>query len=173
MSDELNDLLSILVQVLPYCFCALPLYSLMARRGMRAPWLAWVPVFTPFCLLALSDDMRRTEGRPGRLTARGCIAAVLMVCFVLLRWKTKDTDMFIRNDVLFLLHMHLFPAFAYILLQAVMYQAVYRLYCAYCAKYALLCLVFGLLIPFTIPIVLFIVRYEQKKCTRPREAATT
>lgn len=47
-----------LVSVAVYVFTALGLYTLAQRRGLRHPWLAWVPVANVWILGSLSDQYR-------------------------------------------------------------------------------------------------------------------
>lgn len=41
-----------------YVFCALSLYTIADRRGIRKPWLAWVPVLNVWILGSISDQYR-------------------------------------------------------------------------------------------------------------------
>ena len=47
-----------LVSVAVYVFTALGLYTLAQRRGLRNPWLAWIPVANVWILGSLSDQYR-------------------------------------------------------------------------------------------------------------------
>ena len=47
-----------LVSVAVYVFTALGLYTLAQRRGLRHPWLAWIPVANVWILGSLSDQYR-------------------------------------------------------------------------------------------------------------------
>ena len=47
-----------LISIAVYVFTALGLYTLAQRRGLRNPWLAWVPVANVWILGSLSDQYR-------------------------------------------------------------------------------------------------------------------
>ena len=47
-----------LVSIAVYVFTALGLYTLAQRRGLRNPWLAWIPVANVWILGSLSDQYR-------------------------------------------------------------------------------------------------------------------
>ena len=47
-----------LVSLAVYVFTALGLYTLAQRRGLRNPWLAWIPVADVWILGSLSDQYR-------------------------------------------------------------------------------------------------------------------
>ena len=53
-----------LVSIAIYVFTALSLYTVAKRRGIAAPWLAWVPVARRWVLGSLSDQYRYlTQGQ--------------------------------------------------------------------------------------------------------------
>ena len=47
-----------LISIAVYVFTALGLYALAQRRGLRNPWLAWIPVADVWILGSLSDQYR-------------------------------------------------------------------------------------------------------------------
>ena len=47
-----------LISLAVYVFTALGLYTLAQRRGLRHPWLAWIPVANVWILGSLSDQYR-------------------------------------------------------------------------------------------------------------------
>lgn len=47
-----------LISLAVYVFTALGLYTLAQRRGLRNPWLAWIPVANVWILGSLSDQYR-------------------------------------------------------------------------------------------------------------------
>ena len=47
-----------LISIAVYVFTALGLYTLAQRRGLRNPWLAWIPVANVWILGSLSDQYR-------------------------------------------------------------------------------------------------------------------
>lgn len=83
-----------LLSVAMYVLTALGLYAMASRRGIRKPWLAWIPVVNVWILGSLSDQYRyvvRGEIRSKRkwLLGLGIAAAVLeavllvMICSLL------------------------------------------------------------------------------------------
>lgn len=83
-----------LLSVAMYVLTALGLYTMASRRGIRKPWLAWIPVVNVWILGSLSDQYRyvvRGEVRSKRkwLLGLGIAAAVLeavllvMICSLL------------------------------------------------------------------------------------------
>ena len=76
-----------LVSLAVYVFTALGLYTLAQRRGLRNPWLAWIPVADVWILGSLSDQYRyvvRGEVRSKRkvLLTLNIISAVMGVVMV-------------------------------------------------------------------------------------------
>ena len=49
---------SFLLSVAAYVLTALGLYALASRRGIRNPWMAWIPVLNVWLLGSLSDQYR-------------------------------------------------------------------------------------------------------------------
>lgn len=98
MSDSYFDLIgssimtsmgagSTLLSILSYVLTALALYTLASRRGIRKPWLAWIPVVSVWTLGSLSDQYRyvgRGEVRSKRkwLLGLGIAEAVLVAGMV-------------------------------------------------------------------------------------------
>ena len=76
-----------LVSLAVYVFTALGLYTLAQRRGLRHPWLAWIPVANVWILGSLSDQFRyvvRGQVRSKRkvLLTLNIISAVMGVVMV-------------------------------------------------------------------------------------------
>ena len=53
-----SSTLPTLISLAVYVFTALGLYTLAQRRGLRHPWLAWIPVANVWILGSLSDQFR-------------------------------------------------------------------------------------------------------------------
>ena len=49
---------SFLLSIAMYVFSALAIYTIATRRGIRKPWLAWIPVANVWLLGSLSDQYR-------------------------------------------------------------------------------------------------------------------
>ena len=47
-----------LLAIASYVLTALALYTIARRRGLRNPWLAWIPVANSWLLGSLSDQYR-------------------------------------------------------------------------------------------------------------------
>lgn len=78
---------STLLSILCYVLTALGLYTLASRRGIRKPWLAWIPVLNMWILGSLSDQYRyvvRGEVRSKRkwLLGLGIAEAVLIIVMI-------------------------------------------------------------------------------------------
>lgn len=78
---------STLLSVLTYVLTALGLYTMASRRGIRKPWLAWIPVIDVWILGSLSDQYRyvvRGEIRSKRkwLLGLGIAEAVMAVAML-------------------------------------------------------------------------------------------
>ena len=76
-----------LISLAVYVFTALGLYTLAQRRGLRHPWLAWIPVANVWILGSLSDQYRyvvRGQVRSKRkaLLTLNIISAVMGVVMV-------------------------------------------------------------------------------------------
>ena len=76
-----------LISLAVYVFTALGLYTLAQRRGLRHPWLAWIPVANVWILGSLSDQFRyvvRGQVRSKRkvLLTLNIISAVMGVVMV-------------------------------------------------------------------------------------------
>ena len=54
----LLDIPSGLLGILSYIFTSLGLYTIAKRRGLRNPWLSWIPVANVWILGSLSDQYR-------------------------------------------------------------------------------------------------------------------
>lgn len=78
---------STLFAVLSYVLTALGLYTMASRRGIRKPWLAWIPIISVWILGSLSDQYRyvvRGEVRSKRkwLLGLNIVEAVLAVVMI-------------------------------------------------------------------------------------------
>ena len=47
-----------IVAIASYVFCALALYTIAQRRGIRKAWMAWIPVLNGWILGSISDQYR-------------------------------------------------------------------------------------------------------------------
>ncbi len=82
----LADLISFGMSVVGYVFTALALYTIAKRRGIKHPWLAWIPVANLWLLGCISDQYRYvTRGQV--LTRRKSLLTLNIVSNVLLIWS--------------------------------------------------------------------------------------
>ena len=86
----MGNVMSVGIGILAYVFTALSLYTIAQRRGIKNPWMAWVPVLNVWILGCISDQYRyvvKGEVRSRRkvllilniLKKLGGIAAIVMV----------------------------------------------------------------------------------------------
>lgn len=79
--------LSSLVSLAAYVFCALSLYTIAQRRGIKNAWLAWVPVINVWILGSISDQYRyvakgEVKNKRKVLLTTAIINAVLAIVMV-------------------------------------------------------------------------------------------
>ena len=58
VSMALSSFMSFGMSILAYVFTALSLYTIAQRRGIKNPWMAWVPVLNAWILGSISDQYR-------------------------------------------------------------------------------------------------------------------
>ena len=80
---------SMLFSIAAYVLSALALYTIARRRGLRSPWMAWVPVANSWIIGSISDQYRyvvRGENRSKRksLVVLSILSAVFTVALVVL-----------------------------------------------------------------------------------------
>ena len=86
----MGNVMSVGIGILAYVFTALSLYTIAQRRGIKNPWMAWVPVLNVWILGCISDQYRyvvKGEVRSRRkvllilniVKKLGVIAAIAMV----------------------------------------------------------------------------------------------
>ena len=55
----LSSIPGMLISIAVYVFTALALYAIANRRGLKNPWMAWVPVLNMWTLGAIADDYQQ------------------------------------------------------------------------------------------------------------------
>lgn len=80
---------SMLFSIAAYVLSALALYTIARRRGLRSPWMAWVPVANSWIIGSISDQYRyvvRGENRSKRksLVVLSILSAVFTIALVVL-----------------------------------------------------------------------------------------
>ena len=179
ITAALSNVLSFGVAIFAYVFGAISLYCIAQRRGIKNPWMAWVPVLNCWILGSISDQYRyvvKGQVRNRRtlllvlkaLQVLGCIAAVVMavvaVVQLIMNGSTLETmsgsalGQFLFRvflPMLVILIVTLIVAVLQIVFLAIAY---YDLFASCEPENKVLYLVLGLLINITLPIFLFICR---------------
>jgi hypothetical protein len=75
---------SFLLSVAMYVFGSLGLYTLASRRGIRNPWLAWIPVVNVWIIGSLSDQYRYVV--KGEIRSRRKVLLTLNIINFILGW---------------------------------------------------------------------------------------
>ena len=73
-----------IIHLAVFVFTALALYSMAKNRGIRNPWLAWIPVANVWILGSLSDQYRYVV--KGEIKSKRKIMIVLAVVMAVLYW---------------------------------------------------------------------------------------
>lgn len=89
LTGLLSSVPSLLFGIATYVLSALAIYTISRRRGLKKPWLAWIPVVNVWLLGSLSDQYRyvvRGENKSKRkvLLALSILMAVLWVLMMVL-----------------------------------------------------------------------------------------
>jgi len=98
-SGLLTSIPSMLLSIGSYVLTALAIYTLSRRRGLRNPWLAWIPVANCWLLGSLSDQYRylvRGENKSRRkwLLILNILMCVLTAAVVILAIVVAGTAIF-------------------------------------------------------------------------------
>lgn len=86
-----------------YVLTSLALYTVAQRRGIRKPWLAWVPVLNCWILGSLSDQYRyvvleQNKSKRKVLLVLNLVKAVLILVVTVLAAVTASGIIFSTND---------------------------------------------------------------------------
>ena len=173
----LGNVMSVGIGVLAYVFTALSLYTIAQRRGIKNPWMAWVPVLNVWILGCISDQYRyvvKGEVRSRRkvllilniVKKLGVIAAIAMVImgFVNLIVHAQILETGSNRAIVEFLGRQFMPALGAAILMGVVSlvsfvfaaMAYYDLFASCEPENKVLYLVLGLLINITLPIFLFL-----------------
>ena len=177
----LGNVMSVGIGVLAYVFTALSLYTIAQRRGIKNPWMAWVPVLNVWILGCISDQYRyvvKGEVRSRRkvllilniVKKLGVIAAIAMVImgFVNLIVHAEILETGSNRAIVEFLGRQFMPALGAAILMGVVSlvsfvfaaMAYYDLFASCEPENKVLYLVLGLLINITLPIFLFLCRHK-------------
>ena len=173
LEEELMMLLPGLISGIPsglfgiaaYVLTALAIYNISRRRGLRNPWLAWIPVVNCWLLGSLSDQYQyvvKGENKSKRkwLIALNILKAVLWLLLIVL--VIVAAGMLIVNDSaeiigLMVALLGLLLPFAAVTIGAcvIRYMALYDVYRSLDPSNAVLYLVLSILFSPTEPFFLF------------------
>ena len=177
----LGNVMSVGIGILAYVFTALSLYTIAQRRGIKNPWMAWVPVLNVWILGCISDQYRyvvKGEVRSRRkvllilniVKKLGVIAAIAMVImgFVNLIVHAQILETGSNRAIVEFLGRQFMPALGAAILMGVVSlvsfafaaMAYYDLFASCEPENKVLYLVLGLLINITLPIFLFLCRHK-------------
>ena len=196
IGDSLGALFGLTWSTLPtmvslavYVFTALGLYTLAQRRGLRHPWLAWIPVANVWILGSLSDQFRyvvRGQVRSKRkvLLTLNIISAVMGVVMVVaiivavIRWGfsfqagASETAIMnsIMGSIMGVLALCLPWAGVAIASAVLSYMALYDIYTSCDPANNTVYLVLSILFGFTKAIFLFLCRNRDDGMPPRRDA---
>lgn len=178
-----------LISIAVYVFTALGLYTLAQRRGLRHPWLAWIPVANVWILGSLSDQYRyvvRGQVRSKRkvLLTLNIISAVMGVvmgvvimaavirCVFSLQAGASETAIMnsIMGSVMGVLAMCVPLAGVSIASAVLKYMALYDIYTSCDPANNTVYLVLSILFSFTQAIFLFLCRNRDDGMPPRRDA---
>lgn len=77
-------IIALLVNVVMWVFRSLPVYTIAKRRGLRNPWLAWIPVGSEWIIGSVSDQYQYLT--QGKNRNRRKILLILSLTAMVLGW---------------------------------------------------------------------------------------
>ena len=170
----------VLLLVAVYVITAYPLYCVARRRGIRKPWLAWIPVGQACTMGSISDHYQlttryTTKNKRKLLLWLQVIMLVLLVLMLILTAETvitalrvDDSYAFIdawkpvRDDLQGMLSLYLVLLAVAVFTTVVQYMALFDLYRSCDPDNGVIYLVLSLFVAITMPIFLMIVRNMDK-----------
>lgn len=163
-----------LVSIAIYVFTALALYTIAKRRGIVAPWLAWVPVARLWVLGSLSDQYRYLT--QGQLKHKRITLLVWKgVSWVLTGGIVVSAIAAIAGAsvgaILTVLCLALVVACAAIVYVVLYFMALYDVYASCDPQNATVYLVLSIFFGFLVPVFLFLSRNLEKGMPPRKETA--
>ena len=162
-----------LVSIAIYVLTALSLYTVAKRRGIAAPWLAWVPVARLWVLGSLSDQYRYlTQGqiRHKRISLLVWTGASWVLTGGIVVGTIAAIAGASVGAILTVLCLALAVAWAAIVYVVLYFMALYDVYASCDPQNAALYLVLSIFFRFLVPVFLFISR-DMEKGMPPRKPA--
>ena len=156
-----------LVSIAIYVFTALSLYTVAKRRGIAAPWLAWVPVARLWVLGSLSDQYRYlTQGqiRHRRISLLVLTGGIVVGTIAAIAGASVGA-------ILTVLCLALAVACAAIVYVVLYFMALYDVYASCDPQNAAVYLVLSVFFRFLVPVFLFLSRNLEKGMPPRKETA--
>lgn len=163
-----------LVSIAIYVFTALSLYTVAKRRGIAAPWLAWVPVAGLWVLGSLSDQYRYlTQGqiRHKRISLLVWTGASWVLTGGIVVGTIAAIAGASVGAVLTVLCLALAVAWAAIVYVVLYFMALYDVYASCDPQNAAVYLVLSVFFGFLVPVFLFLSRNLEKGMPPRKETA--
>ena len=178
-----GSLLTFAAAVALYIFQALGLYTIAVRRGIRNPWLAWLPVTDMWLLGSISDQYRYVfhgQIRNRRKVLLGlCIAVGVMTLVLYISYIAVVTKLILQIPVMITMTpQRVMGSLATSLLSAVgvsivlwvlavvaavfRYVCIFDLYASCSPSNKVLFLVLSILFPVVLPVLLFVCRNKDQ-----------
>lgn len=174
-----TNVLSGVLSIAAYILSSLGLYTIAQRRGIRSPWMAWVPVLNMWILGSIADQYRyvaRGEIRNRRkvlvvLTALQTVAWIVMIALLIgmvvsVFAQIPRLEMMTDQQALDFVLRNLLPMLAVLLVMGVIalvasvfyYIAYYDLFASCEPDNKVLYLVLSILFSVTLPFFVFACR---------------
>ena len=182
---------SMLLPIAAYVLSALGLYTVASRRGVRNPWMAWVPVLNVWLLGSLSDQYRyvvKGQEKNKRKTllilniVNFVLGIVVMVLLILMAVAAIRSEMgYFRSDSLMkeILRYAIALGCTGLIMMGtgfaaaiIRYMALYDVYMSMDPGNCVVFLVLSILFSITEPFFLFFNRNNDKGMPPRREAPT-
>lgn len=154
-----------------YIFQALSLYKMASRRGIRNPWLAWIPGGDQWIIGSISDQYQYVA--KGKVTNRRKIVLWMIIAAVVLSFAAGFSLGFsevVPMFAFFGLFLLLLVIAAMIAWMVFYYMALYDLFNSADPANGAIYLVVSILVNIALPILLFICRNKDGGMP-PRKAA--
>ena len=96
---------SLILNILGYVLLSIGLYTIAKRRGIKNPWMAWIPIASTWLLGCISDQYhyitRREEKsrRKAMLTLEILMVAVCIVMIAIVIMMIPDLILFIEDNM--------------------------------------------------------------------------
>ena len=168
---------SLAISVAAYVMQSVGLYSIADRRGIKKPWLAWIPVGNMWIMGCISDQYRyvakgQVKNKRKALLILNILMYVLLVVFfaifavIIVKTLTRDPNGYIFDEtalglaggVLGMLAVYLVMMGIAIAVTVIQYMALYDLYVSCEPGNGVLYLLLSIFVSWLMPILLLIIR---------------